>query len=388
MASTTTPYLPAYEVSGPADAPVVVMGSSLGTDRHMWDAQVRLLERRYRVVRYELRGHGRSASPRTDAPTTIADLGEDVVRLMDHLGIERAHQVGLSIGGMIALWLAEHRPERVHRVAVVCSAAYLPPAEKWLTRAATVREQGMGAIWDGVVAGWFTETFADDAVRERMRQTFLAVEPEGYAQCCEAIAGMDLRPDLARVAGPVLVLAGRQDPATPPSMGEEVVDAVLAGGGQARLELVDDAAHIAAVQRPATVTRLLLDHLDADRPGHAAGMRVRREVLGDAHVDRAQESTTPLNADFQDFITRYAWGDVWTRPGLDRRMRSAITLALLMTLGHDGEFQMHVRAALRNGLTVDEIREVLLHVAVYSGVPVANHAYALATEVLRAEGLV
>ncbi|KAE8765453.1 4-carboxymuconolactone decarboxylase [Georgenia thermotolerans] len=364
------------------------MGSSLGTDRHMWDAQVRLLERRYRVVRYELRGHGRSASPRTDAPTTIADLGEDVVRLMDHLGIERAHQVGLSIGGMIALWLAEHRPERVHRVAVVCSAAYLPPAEKWLTRAATVREQGMGAIWDGVVAGWFTETFADDAVRERMRQTFLAVEPEGYAQCCEAIAGMDLRPDLARVAGPVLVLAGRQDPATPPSMGEEVVDAVLAGGGQARLELVDDAAHIAAVQRPATVTRLLLDHLDADRPGHAAGMRVRREVLGDAHVDRAQESTTPLNADFQDFITRYAWGDVWTRPGLDRRMRSAITLALLMTLGHDGEFQMHVRAALRNGLTVDEIREVLLHVAVYSGVPVANHAYALATEVLRAEGLV
>ena len=160
-----------------------------------------------------------------------------------------------------------------------------------------------------------------------MHQTFLAVEPEGYAQCCEAIAGMDLRPDLERVAGPVLVLAGRQDPATPPAMAEEIVDGVRAGGGDARLELVDDAAHIAAVQRPATVTRLLLDHLDADRPGHAAGMRVRREVLGDAHVDRAQESTTPLNADFQDFITRYAWGDVWTRPGLDRRMRSAITLA-------------------------------------------------------------
>ena len=119
MASTAAPvtYLPAYEVSGPDDAPVVVMGSSLGTDRHMWDAQVRLLERRYRVVRYELRGHGRSTSPaRGDAPTTIADLGEDVVRLMDHLGIDRAHQVGLSIGGMIALWLAEHHPERVRRV--------------------------------------------------------------------------------------------------------------------------------------------------------------------------------------------------------------------------------------------------------------------------------
>nr|WP_240645961.1 4-carboxymuconolactone decarboxylase [Georgenia sp. SYP-B2076] len=116
-------------------------------------------------------------------------------------------------------------------------------------------------------------------------------------------------------------------------------------------------------------------------------MTVRREVLGDAHVDRAQERTTPFNADFQDFITRYAWGDVWTRPGLDRRTRSAITLAVLMTLGHDGEFSMHVRAALRNGLSVDELREVLLHVAVYSGVPVANHAYALAAEVLRDEGL-
>ncbi|MFD1506888.1 3-oxoadipate enol-lactonase [Georgenia yuyongxinii] len=388
MASRTAPYLPAHDITGPEDAPVVVLGSSLGTDRHMWDAQVRLLERRYRVVRYELRGHGRSGAPRAGAaPTTIADLGEDVVRLLDHLGIGRAHHVGLSLGGMIALWLAEHRPERVGRLAVVCSAAHSPTEESWLTRAATVREQGMGAIVDAVTARWFTDTYDDETTRARLRQTFLAVDTEGYAQCCEAIAGMDLRPDLSAVAGPVLVVAGRQDTALPPALAEEVAAGIRAGGADVRYETVDDAAHIAAVQQPATVTRLLLDHLDADRPGHATGMRVRREVLGDAHVDRAQEATTPLNADFQDFITRYAWGDVWSRPGLDRRTRSAVTLALLMTLGHDGEFAMHVRAALRNGLTVDEIREVLLHVGVYAGVPVSNHAYALATEVLRDEGL-
>jgi 3-oxoadipate enol-lactonase / 4-carboxymuconolactone decarboxylase len=354
----------------------------------MWDAQVRLLERRYRVVRYEFRGHGASTSPPGPAGgATITELGEDVVRLMDHLGVGRAHHVGLSLGGMVALWLAENRPERVSRVAVVCSAAFSPTAESWLERAATVRERGMGAIVDAVTARWFTETFTDEETRGRLRETFLAVDPEGYAQCCEAIAGMDLRPDLPRIAAPVLVLGGRQDTALPAAMSEEIADGVRAGGAEVRLELVDDAAHIAAVQQAPTVTRHLLDHLDAERPGHAAGMTVRREVLGDAHVNRAQEQTTPFNADFQDFITRYAWGDVWTRPGLDRRTRSAITLSVLMTLGHDDEFSMHVRAALGNGLTVDELREVLLHVAVYSGVPVANHAYSLAARVLRDEGL-
>ncbi|MHB1290403.1 bifunctional 3-oxoadipate enol-lactonase/4-carboxymuconolactone decarboxylase PcaDC [Georgenia sp.] len=384
----TTPFLPAHEVSGPADAPVVVLGSSLGTDRHMWDAQVRLLERRYRVVRYELRGHGASVSPATTAPATIADLGADVLRLMDHLGVARAHQVGLSIGGMVALWLAEQHPARVGRLAVVCGAPHLPPAQKWLDRAATVRTQGMGAIWEDVVAGWFTPDFTDSRTRERMHATFLAVDPEGYAQSCEAIATMDLRPDLARITAPTLVVAGAADPATPPAMGQEIAEALRAAGTEVSFAVVDGAAHISAVERPATVTGHVLEHLDADRPRHATGMEIRREVLGEAHVERAQEGTTALTADFQDFITRYAWGDVWARPDLDRRTRSAITLAVLMTLWHDGEFAMHVRAALRNGLTVDEIREVLLHVAIYAGVPVANHAYALANQVLAEEGLV
>jgi 4-carboxymuconolactone decarboxylase len=116
------------------------------------------------------------------------------------------------------------------------------------------------------------------------------------------------------------------------------------------------------------------------------GMKTRREVLGDAHVDRAVEGTTPFTADFQEFITKYAWGEVWSRPGLDRRTRSCITLAVLVALGRDHEVAMHVRAALGNGLTPDEIKEVLLHTAVYAGVPVANSAFGIAQQVLDEEG--
>jgi len=125
-----------------------------------------------------------------------------------------------------------------------------------------------------------------------------------------------------------------------------------------------------------------------DEGRHVAGMSVRRAVLGDDHVDRAVGGTTPFTADFQDFITRYAWGDIWSRPGLDRATRSKLTLSLLAALGHYDEFGMHVRAALRNGVTADEIREVLLHTAIYAGVPVANRAFAIAQDVLADAGVV
>jgi 4-carboxymuconolactone decarboxylase len=117
-------------------------------------------------------------------------------------------------------------------------------------------------------------------------------------------------------------------------------------------------------------------------PLHERGMAVRREVLGDEHVDRARAVTTPFTADFQDFITRYAWGSVWARDGLDRRTRSCLTLALLAALGREGELEMHVRAALRVGLSPEEIREVFLHTAIYAGVPAANSAFAIAQRVL------
>jgi 3-oxoadipate enol-lactonase/4-carboxymuconolactone decarboxylase len=231
------------------------------------------------------------------------------------------------------------------------------------------------------VTNWFTPGLAarDPHFVARMRDMLAAQPAEGYAACCGVIERMDLRDALPRITAPTLVIGGRDDNATPP----EHLLRIAEGIPGARLVLLPDAAHLGPVEQPEAVVRLLLEHLGvATDPTYDAGMEVRRAVLGDAHVDRAIERTTPFTAAFQDFITRYAWGSVWTRPGLDRRTRSCITLAVLTALGREGELGMHVRAALRNGLSPEEIGEVLLHTGIYAGVPAANAAFQLAQSVL------
>jgi len=367
-----------HVVAGPADAPVVVLGGSLGSTLAMWEPQLPALAERFRVVRYDHRGHGQSPVP--PGPYELADLGADVLALLDRLGVERAHHVGLSLGGMVALWLAEHAPERVDRLALLCTSAQLGPAQRWIDRAAAVLAAGdVGAVADAVVAGWFTAGFAarEPARVAAARAMVAGTPPDGYAACCGAIERMDLTGDLATVTAPTLVIAGAEDPAAPLPHAERLA----AGIPSARLAVVPDAAHLASLEHPAAVTALLLDHL-VGAGVHDAGMAVRRAVLGDAHVDRAVAATTPFTAPFQDFITRYAWGDVWSRPGLDRRTRSCLTLALLAGLGHENELALHVRAAVRNGLSAEEIGEVLLHTAIYAGVPAANTAFAVAQRVL------
>ncbi len=190
---------------------------------------------------------------------------------------------------------------------------------------------------------------------------------------CEAIAHFDGRGRLGAVTAPTLVVSGADDPTTPPADGQVLADGI----GGARLVVLEHASHLANVEQADTVTRALTGHLT-----HSAGMTTRREVLGDAHVDRAVAATTDFTADFQDLITRYAWGEIWTRPGLDRRTRSCITLTALVAHGHLEELAMHVRAALRNGLTPDEIKEVLLQTAIYCGVPAANSAFRVAQQVI------
>ena len=219
-----------------------------------------------------------------------------------------------------------------------------------------------------------------------------ATPAEGYASCCGAIEHMDLRDDLPRITAPTLAVAGADDPATPPDHLRTIADAIPG----ARLLVLPRAAHLANVEQAAAVNAALLAHLDPagvppDDPAGTTtferGMQVRRAVLGTEHVDRAVQRTTPLTAPFQDLITRYAWGDVWSRPELDRRTRSLLTLALLTALGHEAELALHVRAAITNGVTVDEIGEVLLHTAVYAGVPASNSALAVAQRVLAELGL-
>jgi 3-oxoadipate enol-lactonase/4-carboxymuconolactone decarboxylase len=374
-------------VEGRPDAPAVLLIGSLGSTHEMWDPQVAAWAERFRVVRYDARGHG--SSPVPPGPYALDDLVDDAVALLDRLGIDRASVVGLSLGGMTALRLAAREPTRVDRLLVLCSSAYLPPASAWKERAALVRAQGTAAVADAVVERWLTPEARgrEPEAVTRMRAMIAATPAEGYASCCEAIAQMDLRADLARVLAPTLTIAGAEDPATPP----EHLAAVAAGVVDGRALVLPHAAHLASWEQPAAVNAAVLTHLlsgGTDAARRAVGTQVRRAVLGDAHVDRAAARTRPFSADFQDLITRHAWGDVWSRPGLDRRTRSMLTVALLAALGHDEELGLHVRAAVANGLTNEEIAEVLLHTSVYAGVPAANSAFALAQRVLGELGLV
>jgi len=205
-----------YTVDGPDDAPVLILGSSLGSTGAMWDPQVPALAARFRVVRYDHRGHG--GSPVPPGPYSLDDLGGDVLALMDRLGVERAHISGLSLGGMVSMWVASHAPDRVDRLALVCTSAKLGPPEIWTERIEMVRVGGMAALTEMVIGRWFTPGFvaANPSVVDTVRQGLLDTPAEGYAGCCGAIQTMDLLDDLPRITAPTLVIAGSEDVPTPP----------------------------------------------------------------------------------------------------------------------------------------------------------------------------
>ncbi len=253
----------AYVEDGATDAAVLVLSSSLGTTRAMWDPQVAALSERFRLICYDTRGHG--ASPEPPGPYVIDELGADVLALLDRLEIERASFCGLSIGGMVGIWLAASAPERIHRLVVICSSAYMPPAEAWAQRAATVREAGgTEPIADAVVSGWVTPAYAErhPDVRQWLREMLVSSPAEGYASCCEAIERWDGRDALASIRTPTLVIGGQFDLAAPP---EQHASVIAAGIPDARLELVP-AAHIASVELPGAVTKLIIDQLQQE--GH------------------------------------------------------------------------------------------------------------------------
>jgi 3-oxoadipate enol-lactonase/4-carboxymuconolactone decarboxylase len=370
-----------HVLEGPEDAPVLVMANSLGTTLHMWDEQASALRDRFRVLRYDHRGHG--GSPVPPGPYAIEDLGRDALALLDALGVERFSWCGLSIGGMVGMWLASEAPERVESLVLCCTSALLGPRELWDERIRVAREEGMDALMESVVARWFTPDFfsREPEKVEKASRMLRETNPEGYAGCCAAIREMDLRERLGGIRAPTLVLSAAEDPATSPEHGE------LIRGLRGGRERFPSREHGAPRGRepgdpgPPGIRRQARAMTSGD-PTHERGMEVRREVLGDEHVDAAIQRTTGFTADFQDLITRYAWGEIWTRPGLDRRTRSCITLTALVALGRLEELELHVRAALRNGLSEEEIKEVLLHAAIYCGVPAANAAFAVAQRVL------
>jgi 3-oxoadipate enol-lactonase / 4-carboxymuconolactone decarboxylase len=359
-----------HVLEGPEHAPVLLFAGSLGATHAMWDAQAEAFKDSYRVLRYDHRGHGDSPVP--PGPYTVDELAGDVLELLDELAIGRVTFVGLSLGGAVGMALALRAPERVERLALCCTSRKFGPSETWAERAATVRAEGVEAVADAALERWLTPE-APEAMREKLRAMLVSIPAEGYASCAEAIGGHDLRGQLTGIRIPTLVVAGAADPASPP----EELSAIAGEIAGARLHVLE-ARHLAVVERADEFNHLLRDFL-------SDGVRTRREVLGDEHVDAAIERTTDFTADFQALITRYAWGEIWTRPGLDRRTRSVITLTALVAGGHENELAIHTRAALRNGLTPDEIKEVLLQTAIYCGVPAANSAFAIAQRVIGEE---
>ena len=242
--------------AGRADAPVVVLAHSLGADLTTWEEQVEpLVEAGLRVVRYDGRGHG--GSPVPEGPYDIADLGGDLVALLDLLGVERAHLVGISLGGMAVLWVAAHHPGRVARLVPACTTARFPDPAPWRERAAAVRAGGTAAVAEAVAQRWLPASQRTPDRLAALVAMIAGTPPEGYASCCGALERLDLRADLARIRAPTLVLGGREDEAIPPAHQEELAAAI----DGARLELLDDAAHLANLARPDAFSALLTSFL-------------------------------------------------------------------------------------------------------------------------------
>lgn len=243
------------------DAPVVLLIGSLATSLRMWDAQVAELERRFRVVRYDHRGHGGSASP--PLPWTIDDLGADLLRVLDHLAVRSASVCGLSLGGMVAMWAAAHAPERVDRLVLCATGAQFAPGH-WAERMAQARSGGLAAVAAPTASRWFTPAFAERRPEEVARVTAMIASTtlDGYLGCCAAMDGMDLRPVLADIAAPTLVVSGAQDLGASPTRSQALAEQIAAGRAAAvTTAVVDDAAHLVNLEQPERFTRLLEEHL-------------------------------------------------------------------------------------------------------------------------------
>jgi 3-oxoadipate enol-lactonase len=252
--------IPHHTVTGPYDAPVLLLANSIGSTHAMWDPQAEALAERFRLVRYNARGHGMSEAP--PGPYSIDDLGGDAIELLDHLDVERAHVAGLSLGGMTAMYLAINHAERVGRLALLCTTSQHGPPEMWRDRAKQAREDGTAALAEGTMGRWFTDAFREThpVAIARMTAMFSETSDEGYAGCCAVLETTNLTPQLPQITAPTLIVAGAQDPSTPPDPHARRIADGIPG---ARLEIIDPGSHMITVERPDVVTPLLHEHLGA-----------------------------------------------------------------------------------------------------------------------------
>jgi 3-oxoadipate enol-lactonase/4-carboxymuconolactone decarboxylase len=366
-----------YRLDGADERPVLFLSHSLGLDHGMWDEQVTDLSPHFRILRYDIRGHGASAVTRSDY--TIEQLARDALALADRLGVRQFAFCGLSLGGMIGQWLAVHVPDRVTHLVLANTTVRVADPQAMETRRRTVLDGGMPAVADMVMSRFFSPgVLARNPPRVAWaRRTLRATDPIGYAGCCGAIRDLDHAALLSQIEVPTLVISGDHDVGMPWQGHGSVLTAGIKGARAVQLP----AAHISNLERPRSFSAALVDFLLPHSPGSlAAGFEIRRAVLGDEYVDRAMAATTDLTRDFQELLTQYGWGTIWTRPGLDHRTRRLLVLAMSAALGRSEEFRLHVRTGLAHELEICDLEEVLLQVAIYAGVPAANTAFHIAAE--------
>jgi 3-oxoadipate enol-lactonase / 4-carboxymuconolactone decarboxylase len=371
-----------YRLEGGEGRPVVILSHSIGADHAMWAPQVPDLLSHFRVLRYDIRGHGASDAPKGDY--SIEELGREVLGLVDALKIPEFAFCGLSLGGAIGQWLAIHAADRVSRLVLASTSPQFGPRANWDARRQAVLDGGMAAIVDLAMQRFFSsETLArGDVYAQAVRSVILGTDPAGYAGCCAALRDMDHTQLLQQIRVPTLVIVGDRDVSTPWSGHGEILAREIPKAQALHLP----AAHLSNIERPRSFAVALLNFLrpqsDPKSDPLQAGFEVRRAVLGAEHVDRAIAATTEFNREFQELITRYAWGTVWTRSGLSRRTRRLLVLSTMAALGRWEEFRLHLSAGLMHELEPCDLQEVLLQVAVYAGVPAANTGFHIAAEVL------
>jgi 3-oxoadipate enol-lactonase/4-carboxymuconolactone decarboxylase len=367
-----------YRLEGGADRPVVVLSHSLGLDLGMWDPQMPDLLSRFRVLRYDTRGHGASDAPAGDY--TMEQLGRDALALLDGLGLEQVAWCGVSMGGMVGQWLGANAGGRLTHLVLANTTPRLADPAGMDARRVKVLAEGMAPIVDTTMSRFFTKEMveANSPAVASARETVARTNPVGYAGCCAALRDHDSAASLKTIRTPTLVISGDVDA----SMPWDTHGALLVRGIEDAEAVHLPTAHISNLGMPRAFTRALMEFLSPpmDEDQLMAGVAVRRSVLGRAHVDRALAGATDLTRDFQELLTRYVWGEIWSRPGLDHRTRRLLVLTTLATLGRWEEFRMHLGAALDHGFEWCDVEELLLQVGVYAGIPTANTGFQIAGE--------
>jgi 3-oxoadipate enol-lactonase/4-carboxymuconolactone decarboxylase len=359
-----------------------VVGPALGTAvATLWGEAAGLLAGRFRVLGWDLPGHGASVPA---SGFSIADLATGVLAAVDAaVGVDAVvHYAGVSVGGVVGQQLLVDAPDRVRTATLLCTGAKIGDKAGWLARAAAIRATGTAVMVESLPERWFTPDFNAELAK-RVEVEVAAADDASYAALCEALGDFDARARLADIATPVLCVAGEVDPGTTVPMLRHIADGVQHG----RLVVLPGVSHLAPAQAAAEVAGLIAEHAVAvpaasrtDAQTRAAGQRIRRQVLGDEYVSGIVPSAA--GAPIQDLIARHAWGDVWTRPGLDLKTRSTIAIVALVARAHHEELALHLQGARNNGLTDEEISEILLQCAIYCGVPEANSAFRVARKAL------